>query len=94
MRSNTKLKDTRKVLEQTILNDTVIPVNLNEKDRSILEFEKQTTSLGEDLKSQYGGIENIPTDEIISQGFVRILIGNKYVLFKKVPEAEGAVIIK
>lgn len=94
VRSNTKLKDTRKVLEQTILNDTVIPVNLNEKDRSILEFEKQTTSLGEDLKSQYGGIENIPTDEIISQGFVRILIGNKYVLFKKVPEAEGAVIIK
>ena len=79
MRSNTKLKDTRKVLEQTILNDTVIPVNLNEKDRSILEFEKQTTSLGEDLKSQYGGIENIPTDEIISQGFVRILKGNNNV---------------
>ena len=93
-RTDKKVKDTRKILEEVDLNGTVIPLNLNTTDERILEQEREITAVGEALKQQHGGIENIPRDEILANDFVRIMVGKRYVLFKKIPEASGAVVIK
>ncbi len=100
-----ELKDTRRVLtEMNIDNGTVdekgekkhlaLNIALNQTDRRTLEEEREITAAGEELKQQYGGIENIPRDVIVENNFIRILVGKNYVLFKKVPSASGAVVIR
>jgi len=93
-KSDRRIRDSRKVIEEFSLNGIVYPLNLNVTDRNILEEEKQITATGEELKSKYGGIANIPRDEIIGGEFVRILLGKRYILFKKLHSASGAVIVK
>ncbi len=93
-RTDKKLKDTRKVIEEFTLNGEVIPVQLNEADQRILQAEKEITASGIALKEQYGSIEAIPKADIVENNFVRILVGKRYILFKKVPEASGAVVIR
>lgn len=93
-RRDKKLKDTRKIVEDFTLNGEVVPVNFNDADRRILDLEKEITATGQGLKTQYGSIEAIPKADIVENNFIRILVGNKYILFKKVPEATGAVVIR
>lgn len=89
-----KLRDTRKIIEKFSLNGRNIEINFNAVDRAVLEEERALTTHGEALKAQFGGIEQIPKDEIIKNGFVRILVGEKYLLFKKLTKGSGVVIIK
>jgi len=49
---------------------------------------------GEQLIKEYDHIQQIPPDRIIGEGFARVLVGKKYVLFKKMTSAGGAVVIR
>ncbi len=100
-----ELKDTRKVLTEMSIDNGMVDENgekkplvldvvLNENDKRILAEEKEITAVGENLKQQYGGIDKIPRDDIVQNNFVRILVGIRYVLFKKILNATGAVIIR
>lgn len=92
--SNKKLKDSRKVAEEFSINGIKYPMNLNTTDKGILEEEQQITLQGEELKKKYGGIEKIPRDEVVANEFIRLLLGKRYVLFKKLQSAGGAVVVK
>jgi len=93
-KSDRRIRNSRKVLEEFSLNGTIYPLNLNGTDRKILEEERQITSQGEELIRRHGGIANIPRDKVINGEFARILSGNRFVLFKKLHSAAGAVVIK
>jgi hypothetical protein len=92
--NNTKLKDSRRVMEEFSINGNIYPSNLNTTDRNVLEEEKQFTLQGEELKKQYGEIAKIPRDEIVAGDFIRYLLDKRFVLFKKLHSAGGAVVIK
>ena len=93
-RNDTTIKDSRKVLTDFSLNERAIPVNLNIQDQKILREEQQISTHREALKRQFGTIADIPKQTIEENNFVRILIGNKYILFKKLETTWGIVVVK
>lgn len=88
-----QLKDSRKILQEFAMDGKVIPVAFNQEDLALLEEEQSTFQEGEELKNTYGTIRLIPKDELIKRGFARILVGKKYVLFRRLQNA-GVVVIK
>jgi membrane-bound inhibitor of C-type lysozyme len=90
-----KLKNQRKVLHAFLLNGKGKAIELNAADQRIVAEEKEITTQGESMKSAHGGeIKAIPVQEIVDKKFVRIVPKNKYILFKRLSSASGAVVIK
>ncbi len=88
------LKDSRKIVQEFNINGENHHVNFNREDQVVLEEEERINTEGEELKNQFGGIKEIPKDVIIQKGYARIFYGNKYVLFKKLQNNNGVVIIR
>lgn len=90
-----RLKDSRQVITSFTLNNQEIDIELNAKDKKILEEEREVKKQAEVLKSRYGGIDKVPEVEIIDNGFVRLKVSEKkYILFKKLTQGSGAVVVR
>lgn len=90
----TALRDSRKILKRFELNGKSIPINLNSEDQVVLEEEESILTEGNELKVKFGSIQEIPREEIIDRGFIRIRPVNNYLLFKKLTTSNGIVAIK
>lgn len=88
------LRNQRKIVDQFELGGRKFDVRFNEQDKAVRDEERRLLELGEGLKKQYGSIAAIPKPEVIEKGFVRIRVGEKYLLFKKLDKGTGAVIVK
>lgn len=88
------LKDSRKIIEEFGIKGRDFKIILNEEDQALLNEEKTILNTGNALKESYGAIENISVSDIVSNDFIRILIKDKYVLFKRLDNGNGVVIIK
>lgn len=97
-----KLKDSKRIIKDFVINGETFDVGFNSLDYQVLEEEEEILEEAESLKKQYYSIEEIPADEIISHGFVRFCISRKvnshslrkYVLFKKLRKGEGAIVVR
>lgn len=89
-----RIRDQRRMIDTVSINEKEIKLILNEKDSKLLAQEKQSIKDGEDLKKKYGGIKNIPLDEIKAIGFERKLETPGYFLLYKIIKEGGAVIIR
>lgn len=92
--NNTSLKDSRKIIEEFNIAGKHMEVNFNEEDKRVLAEEQEITNLGEKLKIRYGSIQDISREDVISNGLTRILVKDKYILFKRLKSGEGVVVIK
>ena len=92
-RTDTGLKDSRRIISRFTMGGKEFTIEFNERDRKLLDAENKVLTEGEAVKKEYGSIEAIPRDEVIAHNFVRLRAGKKYILFKKIPEG-GAVVIK
>ncbi|MBP6882620.1 MAG: methyltransferase domain-containing protein [Candidatus Levybacteria bacterium] len=90
----TALRDSRKILQRFEINGSNIPINLNPEDQIVLEEEEAILAEGDEMKLQFGSIQEIPREKIIDRGFIRIRSGNNYILFKKLETSNGIVTIK
>lgn len=88
------LRDSRKMLREFGLGGRRLPIAFNQKDYQVLLEEEQIMTDGQQLKTTYGSISGIPKEELIGRGFVRILLGRRYGLFKRLQTASGVVVVK
>lgn len=88
------LRDTRRTIKEFEINGQVLPINFNNEDAKVLQEEESVITQGEELKRAYSSVEDIPAEEVISSGFVRVLIDKRYVLFKRLQKGSGVVVIK
>lgn len=93
-KTDTKLKDSRRIIKEFEIKGRNLKVNFNRMDKKVLEEEEQIISEGEALKRQYRDIGKIPREKVLEGKFVRILIGKQYRLFKKLKKGNGVVVIK
>lgn len=93
-KTGARVKNSRKVITQFSINDQAYQVFLNPDDKEVLWEEEEVLEQGEQLKSLYGTIENIPREEVINHHFVRFYNGKRFVLFKKLSKGRGAVIVR
>ncbi len=93
-KTDKSLKDSRRVITDVVLKDELLKIDLNKSDGDILIEEQIIIAEGEGLRKKYKEVSAIPVDELISNGFVRILAGKKYILFKKLQSGMGVVIVK
>lgn len=89
-----KLKDQRRMVDKVYIAGKEIKVAFNGKDRNLYDNEIQAIKDGEDLKEKYGGIANIPLEEIKRIGFERKLETRGYYLLYKIIKDGGAVIVR
>ncbi len=89
-----RLRESRKIIESFNLGQKNFEVKFNRIDFAILQEEQEIIKQGEKLKEQYGNTQNIPKEELAKNQFNRILIKNRYFLFKKIKNSEGIVVIK
>ncbi|MCX6780749.1 MAG: SNF2-related protein, partial [Candidatus Magasanikbacteria bacterium] len=87
------LKNYREILTGFFLDGRAKTVDLNDSDRAVLHEEKELTDKVAELKVRYKTIRDIPPEEVISNGFVRMLAGKNYLLFKRLTKASGVVIL-
>ncbi len=92
--TKTGVKNSRRIVTEFELGAKKMPVNFNEGDRVVLAEERELLEQGEKLKQKYKNVASIPAKEIINNNFIRIKIGKKYILFKKLQKGTGVVIIK
>jgi SAM-dependent methyltransferase len=93
-KNDRKLKSSRSIIQEFTLNDKEISVDLTNEDKAVLAEERAILEAGHYLKEKHGSIARIPVSEITGHKFSRILIGKKYLLFKKLSNHNGSVIIK
>ena len=67
---------------------------MNAADQLVLAEEKSITNLGRQLRDRYDGVARIPAGEIVRNKFSRILVGKKYILFRKLEHGKGVIIVK
>jgi hypothetical protein len=89
-----KLKDSRLIVTEFNIGEHQMRINFNEDDKEVYEEEQSLLVQGGVLKDRYGSIEEIPAQEIIDNNFVRIRVGQKYLLFKKLIKGSGVVIVR
>lgn len=93
-----RLKNSRRVLDQATLTtkhgERKIAMSLNENDRRVFHDEQAVLGEGRSLIKKYQGIERVPIEELKTRHFSRILAGKKFILFKKLENDEGAVIVR
>lgn len=93
-RSNNRLKDSRRIVTEFMINGNMIPVHFNEQDYQVLQEEQEIVKEAQQLQARYGDVAKIPSEEIIRLQFVRLLIGKHYALFKRLQKGNGAVVVK
>ena len=93
---NTKssLRDSRHIIDSFSLNEKEYGIEFNTKDKTALQEQAEYLQAGKELIKTHGSIGEIPPDQIVAGGFARLLIGKKFILFKKMTEAGGAVIVR
>ena len=94
LKGKSRLRDQRRMIDKITLGGQQIEVIFNGKDRALLDEEVQSIEDGESLREQYGGIQNIPLEEIKRIGFERKLETPGYYLLYKIIKDGGAVIIR
>ena len=92
VRKKTKLKDSRKILSSFELGGKIYSIVLNEEDQRILAEERATTAEMKELKGSHGSIERIPPEVLRDRSMVRLRVGKKHILFKKL--SQGGVVIE
>lgn len=98
-RNDAHLRDTRRILSQFDFGSIEqgsrsIPVVFNEDDQKVLEEEQAVLSQGEGLKTEYGTIADIPRGVVVDSNFIRVKLGKRYALFRRLQTAGGVVVIK
>ncbi len=89
-----RLKDQRRMIRTVSLGNRNLAVRFNEADTSLLTIEQRSIEEGEALKERFGGIADIPLEEIKRIGFERKLETPGYFLLYKIIPNGGAVIIR
>ena len=92
--SDADVRDTRKMFNQFQLADKSYFMDFNTDDADVFEEEQAVTNFAKGLKSEYGAIERIPRELVIDNNFVRFFDGSKYILFKKLRNDRGIVVVK
>lgn len=93
-KTNKKLRNDRKVLAHGFfLDGKSKPILLNSRDRAVSAEETEVESEIAMLKSKYKAIKDVPIQEIIDRGYMRILVGKKYHLFRRLTKAPGIIIL-
>jgi SAM-dependent methyltransferase len=93
-KTDTSLRNSKKVIKSFSFGDRTIEAQLNETDRRVLAEEERVMAEMENLKQQFGKIEEIPKSEIYRSGFSRIFNGKRYVLFKRLGTDAGTVVVR
>jgi SAM-dependent methyltransferase len=93
-KTDTSLRDSRKIIKDFGLAGRLIPISFNDQDYQALLEEEQVTSEAESLKAQYGSIDRIPKDVVVGNNFIRVLMGKRFALFKRLQTAGGVVVVK
>jgi len=91
---DTKIRDSRKMINHFLLNGNLFSINLNQHDQQLYLEEQQIYSEAEVLKNTYGIFEKIPSHVILENGFGRVRIGKHYRLFKGLSSSSGIVVVK
>lgn len=94
LRNKSKVKDSKRIIADFIITGTPIGIRFNKQDLEILQEERSIIDVAETLRVRYGSIHGIPREDILQNSFVRIKMGNKYVLFRRLEKGSGAVVIK
>ena len=89
-----KLKDSRQIIKHFYLGDEKVDILFNKYDGDIVAEEDSIKAKILEFKIKYGGIRNIPAEEIMRNGFARIIPDKKCILFKKLSKGEGAVVVR
>lgn len=89
-----RLKDQRRMIENVMLHENKVKIIFNSNDADLYDNEIQSIKDAEDLKEKYGGISNIPIDEIKRIGFERKLKNQNYYLLYKIIKDGGAVVVR
>lgn len=94
-KASQSLRDTRRMVTEFVIDGgRTLATVFSDEDRVALAEEQQMVGELEALKDQYGGVSLIPKEEIMQRGFSRIFNGKRYVLFKKLTTAGGAVVVR
>jgi len=89
------LRNDRKILKYGFyLNGKSKPILLNSADQKVSHEENMIEDEIAKLKKVYKTIREIPVQEIIDRGYVRISLSKKYYLFKRLTTAPGIVLLK
>jgi ubiquinone/menaquinone biosynthesis C-methylase UbiE len=89
------MRDSRRIASQfKFVDGEAIEAQFNATDQRVLEEEQGTLAEMEALRQQHGSVEAIPRENIIAGGFTRIFNGKRYVLFKGLKTAAGAVVVR
>lgn len=89
-----RLKDTRRILQSFMLGEQRHNVLLNENDQRILAEEQSVLDDAASLQRIFGSIKDIPKEDVVRSGFIRILVETKYILFKKLEQGNGIVVVR
>ena len=88
------LRNSRRIVTEFTVNNETVPVAFNTEDRELLNEEQSILREGEALRQEYGSIRQIPKEEIVSRGFLKIYNGKNYRLLKKSNKIGGFVDIR
>lgn len=95
-RSGRSLRDARRISASFAINDDrELSTAFSTTDQRALMEEQSLIIEMEQLRSEYGGIERIPVDVILShEGVARIYNGARYILYKRLTTAPGIVVVR
>ncbi|PIR44765.1 MAG: hypothetical protein COV10_02680 [Candidatus Vogelbacteria bacterium CG10_big_fil_rev_8_21_14_0_10_51_16] len=85
------LRNSRKTVLGFKLAERDYQVKFNKEDLAMMREEEETLREGKRLKHRYGGIELIPVGILRRQEFVRMLLNDRYILFKRLTHGGGGV---
>lgn len=90
-RRESRLRDQRKIATYFTLGESVYQTALNEADTQLLSEEGKILDEMRDLTHMHQTVQNIPSSALVAHDMVRILVKNKYILFKKM--LNGGVVV-
>ncbi len=93
VRTTEGLKDSRKIVSDFKLNGKSFHIDFNDSDKIVVREEKGILEDGKRLKDKYGSIKDISKEEVVNNNFVRLLVGEKHILFKKLSKG-GVVLVR
>lgn len=89
------VRDTKKIVDEfRIKRKRSFKARLTQADSRVLEEETEILKTMHDLRKVYGTVKDIPAEEIVMNGFARVYIGKKHLLFSRLRSALGAVILR
>jgi ubiquinone/menaquinone biosynthesis C-methylase UbiE len=94
-KNDRSLRDSRRMVDAFELQGVSRNVRFNQEDARALEEEKSILEVAEQMKELAGGdIMAIPREALLAEGFTRFFNGKRYVLFKKMSNASGSVVVR